>query len=120
MGCSVCVFKEDMYELYLKHVNEYGENNTTIERKNVNGNYEKDNCKWATNKEQANNRRNNRLFKAISPKNTEYILKNQTELAKQHNLNAGAINSCLNKRYGYKSHKGWKFEYIGEDNVVSY
>ena len=30
----------------------------TLERKDVNGNYEKGNCKWATQKEQQNNRRN--------------------------------------------------------------
>lgn len=31
----------------------------SIERINVDGNYEKDNCKWATQKEQMNNTRNN-------------------------------------------------------------
>ncbi len=34
----------------------------TLERCNVNGNYEPKNCRWATNVEQANNKRNNKLL----------------------------------------------------------
>lgn len=34
----------------------------TLERVNNNGNYEKSNCKWATRREQQNNRRTNRLI----------------------------------------------------------
>lgn len=53
-------FKNDMYKSYLEHVRFHGEKDTTLERIDTSGNYEKENCKWATVLEQHNNTRRNR------------------------------------------------------------
>lgn len=50
-------FKNDMYDSYLTHVSEYWEKNTTIDRIDSDWNYCKENCRWATCKEQTDNRK---------------------------------------------------------------
>ena len=61
-GIKVCIEWED-FEVFRKWACENGyEIGLSIDRKDVNGNYEPSNCRFATSVQQANNKRNNHLI----------------------------------------------------------
>lgn len=62
-GIVVCDEWKNSYEKFRDWALANGyNNNLTLDRINVDGNYEPDNCRWITNKDQQNNRRDNRLL----------------------------------------------------------
>lgn len=70
-GITMCEeWKNDFMSFYNWAMKNGYKNNLTIERDDVNGNYEPDNCLWETPKNQANNRRTNVFIEIDGVKKT--------------------------------------------------
>lgn len=105
-GINVCPEwqGEHGFENFYKWCEESGRtDNLTIDRINVNGNYEPSNCRWATMKEQQNNRRDNHFLDFMGEKRTI------AEWSEITGINAGTIRSRLKL--------GWSIEDTLETKV---
>lgn len=90
-------FKKDMYESFLKHCEEHGRNNTTIERIDNNKGYSKENCRWATQQEQQKNKRSSRY---ITYKGETMIV---ADWARRLNISRQTLRYRLEKGWDIKS-----------------
>jgi len=96
-GIVICAEWVNSYETFLRDVGRAPSMNHSLDRINVNGNYNPENVKWSTKIEQANNTRSNRII-------THYG--RSLTLAQWANASGFLTRACLEKRLL----RGWSFE----------
>lgn len=97
-GITICDnWKNDFMAFYNWSISNGYNEYLSIDRIDVNGNYEPSNCRWATIEQQANNKRTNR--------NITYngTTKTLSEWAKMYNINYKLLHSRLKKGWSIKN-----------------
>ena len=128
-GITVCkewLDKEKGFEIFYNWaINNGYQDNLSIDRINVDGNYEPKNCKWSDFEEQINNRTNtvkfeyNGITKTLTKWAREYnipIVTLRSRIARGWNIER-ALNEKIHKNYKGKHNKQfYKYNNIEEDN----
>ena len=110
-GIKICS-EWNNFENFYKWAMENGySDNLTIDRLDVNGNYDPSNCRWATVKEQANNTRRNTMItiKGVTKSLSEWCEEKRTNYGRaEYRLKAGyPIKKVFSKKgYRNKDEKG--------------
>ena len=90
-GVNVCNAWSDFLTFYEWAINNGYKDGLTLDRIDVNGNYEPSNCRWATVKEQSNNRTNNHLI------TYDGETKTIAQWAEERNINHDTLYSRINR-----------------------
>jgi hypothetical protein len=109
-------FKKDMYFKYLYAVKQQKLKNASIERMDVNGNYNFENCIFIERTDQLKNSRAVISFIAISPEGEEFSAKNVNEFSKKYGFNSTNIYACLDGRVSH--HRKWRFKEINSSKPI--
>lgn len=105
-GIKVCDEWKEFEPFYVWAMSNGYEDNLTIERNDVNQNYCPENCRWATMKEQGNNRRTNRTITYNG------ITKTITEWSEEFNLKEHVLTDRISR--------GWDIEKALTTRVADY
>lgn len=97
-GIKMCDRWLNSFSAFLEDMGERPSRYHTLDRIDTNGDYEPNNCRWATIKEQCNNRRNNHFIDYRGEKLTV------ADFARKYDFN-------INRLY-YELNKGFDIEYI--------
>lgn len=116
-GIKVCKEWQDFNNFYNWSIASGYQEGLSIERKDVNGNYEPSNCCWATQKEQANNTRLNHFIEYNNQIKTTQQWEDETGLPVWQRIAKGwsvkdAIETPLNNNYRV-------YEYRGEKHTIA-
>lgn len=84
-GITVCSAWTTDFPMFFRDMGPRPTTDHTLDRIDVNGNYEPSNCRWATQGEQQNNRRNNVMIEAFGRRMT------RAEWAKETGIDYGVI-----------------------------
>jgi hypothetical protein len=90
-GIHVCEEWLASFDAFYAYMGEPPSSKHSIERKDVNGNYEPGNCKWATAREQQLNKRNNNRITYLG------VTKTLTEWAEETGINRKTLQTRIER-----------------------
>ena len=101
-GIEVCDEWKNSFEKFMEDMGERPSSNHSLDRIDNTKGYFKENCRWATAKEQANNRTNNRKIEFDGE------IKNLGEWATEFGISATALKRLVGRKLSSEEIREWK------------